>query len=333
MNPPHWMLVAAISFMATGVSFRVCAEGPASGLLPQATLSGDDKIQKLAQDLSSSSLKPRLTVLNAVVSIDGIQRSDLGISFSDTVSAKLMESGEFEILDSASIQAAPSAAAPASGSLLNDQGIVIPASPTESVKTSGADFVIAPTLVGNAGEYRLTARKLRMSDGKIEKVIQETFRGDQKAFFAMAGKLANQFLPEKALPPPPKAEPAYTYVKAWMAPPPPYDPVARQIADAPKALRAIKSLESHVSRSPSKIGSVIKVEPSWSFCELNCAPGTAKIGEEIFVWSGLAQDSLVALKVSRIDGERMIAEFDSLQPLTKSLRPGNSIYTWKSLAK
>jgi hypothetical protein len=86
-------------------------------------------------------------------------------------------------------------------------------------------------------------------------------------------------------------------------------------------------------RTPVQLGTITKVEPAWSFCELACPSGSVQKGDEIFVRSGPSLSNLISLKVSRLDGNRVIAEFDSLQPITKSLRPGNSIYTWKILSK
>ncbi len=329
-----------VSFLFLGVSIcpRVAlwadeAEPGTQLLPPLASISN-------VRDLAPQSLKPKMTVLDTTVSLEGAARPDLGAAFTDTITARLLEYSDFEIIDAGNVTgdflALPTAQP---GKLPSAPG---PSAALEVGKAVGVDFVVVPTLVGMGREFRLTMRKLRVPSGKIEAIVQETFQGDLASAFK-----AFDFVAQRLTPPKPQ-KPAYTSIKAWMSPPPPMaapaDALASEIATAPKALRsqempaekraaieAAKRAWAGVvadQREPQRTGRIEVVDQDWCFCEIACKNGEIQPKDQIFAWSGRDLSTLVTLNVTRVVGSRAIAEFAHHNPNAASLRTGDQVYRW-----
>lgn len=302
------------------------------GLLPPLTAEGKRDLEKLTRDLTPTPSKPKIIILDAAVTIDGQSRGDLGSFFSDTLSARMLASKTCDVIDASALGNTAPSALEVSQRPLDPQG-----NPTSAPggamaldlgKAGGADFVCVPTIISLAGEIRLTMRKLRIPSGKVESIIQDTAKGDVRQIGALAERTALKLapIPEPDIP----ATPRFDHIQVWMSPKPAVDPLTQAILSAPKALRANSPMAAARSWpggiEPVKIGEISVVDTSWSFCELSCAPGTVKLNERIFAWGGTPQDRLINLSVSRIDGQRVIAEFDSMQPVSKLLRTGLGVY-------
>ena len=344
-------VVLIMSLTGSSRASEIVGAGEPGGLLPPLSEEGQRDLEKLARDLAPVEEKLKLAVLDATVSVDGVARPDLGASFSDTLSARLLSEKAFEIIDSSALGSTNPNSLGVSNHQLDQTGAVTPGPATalDFGKATGADYVVVPTLVCTAKEIRMTIRKLRTPSGKVERIFQETVKGDHRFIFALAEKVALQLLPEKPLPPQEKPEPRFNYVKVWMSPPPPADVLKQEILRAPKALRNVPALSGNLSgstaaarawgginndrREPSRLGAISVVDHDWSFCELSCPVGSVHLHDQIFAWGGGAYDNLISMNVSRIDGQRVIAEFDAVHPLSKTLRSGLAIYTWKPLIK
>ncbi len=340
------MLLAA-GFLGAGITLLPANQlsptaEPVAALLPplpegpEATGGADVKsieqatLARMVQDLALANGKPKLAVLEALVTIDGVVRPDLGASFSDTLTAKFLTAGHYDVVDASAL----------SGS----NGVALSA--LDFGKATGADFVVAPTVVGIQGEFRLTIRKLRLPGGRIDKIVQETARGDQRLIYGLAEKSAAQLAPAPdPNAPPKKYEPPFTYVRAWMAPPVPVDPVLAAVKKAPKALKGNGSLagpvaekkaaqaftENGIPRTPQRLGEIVQVDFQWCFCEFPATAGTVKLKDSLFAWSGNSNDTPISLTVSRVEGSRVIADFDAADPRKNSLHTGLSVYQWKPL--
>lgn len=316
--------------------------GDPGGLLPPLTPEGRQDFEKLAREMLPPRKKPRIIIMDATVTLNGQPRADLGASFADTMSAKILASNAYEVIDSSALGTSAPSALEVARTALDPQGnpSATPGMALDLGKASGADFVIVPTLISLSDELRLTIRKLQIPSGKIDSILQDTARGDQRAIFALAERAAGKLLPQPA-PEPVSTAPRYDYVKVWMAPPTPPDPIKQAILAAPKALKADPALAAARAWSgsadhrdePHRIGQIMIVDTNWSFCEINCPPASVKLREQIFAWGGGAGDNLIRMTISRIEGSRIIAEFDALQPVTKTLRPGLAVYTWQMPAK
>ena len=320
--------------------FPVSAEeaGAASELLPP--LSGGSGGINLSQDLAPQSLKPKMTILDTTVSLDGVNRPDLGTSLTDTMTAKLLRTSDYDLIDAGNVNGMTDVLSPLLSRTPTTPG---PSTALEVGKAVGADFVVVPTLLGLQGEFRVTMRKLVVPSGKIEAIVQETIRGDLAAVFKAFEFLAQRLAPEKI------EKPRFTYVMAWMSPPPPQkkvDHLAAEIASAPKALPAsnissakLEAIEAakrawsgvnSASREPRRTGQIEVVDHDWCFCEIACNPSEVHANDQIFAWSGRDLDTLVSMTVTRVEGNRAIADFGHNNPHAAALKSGDTIYRWVS---
>ena len=331
---PSLPLAALCLAGVTGTCMGADPAGPGDpgGLLPPLTAEGQQDFENLSRDLTPAVSKPKVIILDAVVTIDGQPRPDLGTFFSDTLSAKLLKSKTYEIIDASAMGGSAPSGLELPHTALDPQGHPSPASngalALDIGKANGADFVCVPTILSMSGEIRMTIRKLRIPGGKVESIVQDAAKGDERQLSLLADRAAFKLAPA----PEPEAPttPRYDHVQVWMTPKPAADPLKHAIASAPRALRSNSPLAAARNWAggiePTKIGQITVVDNDWSFCELACPPGTVQLHQKIFAWGGGPGDRLVNLSVSRIEGDRVIAEFDALQPLSKNLRTGLGVY-------
>ncbi len=300
-----------------------------AGLLPGPEQADRAAAERILQDLAQKNHKPRLVVMEALISLDGQARPDLGASFADTLTAKLLKDGQYEILDASALH-------PTSPEVK----LTLP-TPIDFGQTVGADFVIVPTLIGTQGEFRLTVKKLKLPGGRLEKIVQETARGDQRLIFALAEKCSAQLAPPVEEKP---FEPSITYIRAWMAPPVKLDPLVAAVKKAPKALKGNGSLAgaitnnkvaqayttAGVEQQPRRLGQILTVDDKWSFCELSLPTGSVKLKDQLFGWSADPSATPISLTVSRIDGSRIIADYDATNAQHLGLHPGLAVYQWQA---
>lgn len=296
------------------------------------------ELKKLSGDLLPESMKPKIAVLDATVSLDGVLRPDLGIAISDTIAARLLREDDFEILDSST--SGPVGQMPLPGT---EPARLAPPGPSVAVETGkalGADFVVVPTIIGQTGEFRVTMRKLRVEGGKVESILLETVRGNVKSLFTQLEYFAERLIPAKVTPP-------ITYVKVWMSTPTlplakPAVPAAGDVSAAPKALPSAGHLTEKPGRAPRmestapepvKVGRIDLIDHEWSFCEIASPPGVVlEARQQIFAWSGGDLSKLVPMTVSRVEGDRAIADLPRTSPHADSLRSGDFVYCWSTPA-
>ena len=333
---PHMLIAAVCLLGARGTCLAVDPAGPGDpgGLLPPLTAEGKQDLEKLTRDLAPVSVQPKIIILEALVTIDGQSRPDLGAFFSDTLSAKLITSNTCEVIDASALGASAPSALEVSRTALDTQGHPTPTASgaLDLGKANGADYVCVPTILSSNGEVRLTIRKLRIPTGRVEAIVQDAAKGDERQLSQLADRAAFKLTPAPAPRTVTETSPAprYDRIKVWMSPPPAPDPLKQAILKAPKALRSNSPLAAarHWAggEEPTKIGQITVVDTNWSFCELSCPPGSVQLHQQIFAWGGGTADRLVNLSVSRIEGDRVIAEFDALQPPSKHLRTGLGVY-------
>lgn len=229
--------------------------------------------------------RPKIAILPAKVTLNGLPRPDLGQSLADIINARLLQSPNVELLDTTTFEpeaatvppagspsdlppAVPSAPTgptlfPAPGgnaasgfpaaSVTPSTSPPGPAAPPVSVvatgKSIGADLIVVPTVIGMGNEFRLTFREIQVSDGKIQAIIHEKTTTGLKGLYALAENNAFRLVPPR--PVEPRIHSGPTIIDYPTPPPPavpPAPPVSEQeIAAAPKALANI---------SPAKLASI-----------------------------------------------------------------------------
>jgi|GEM_PF-3824730 hypothetical protein len=219
--------------------------------------------------------KPKIAILPAKITVNGLPRPDLGQSLSDIINARLLLNSSIELLDASTLTPDPeppapdpAAAPPTPGktvTALSTPAEPLPApvrsapasgptpTPAQSVvaagKAIGADFVVLPTVIGIGNEFRLTLREIQIPDGKIISIIHEKTSTGLKGLYALADNHAFRLIPPR--PPVARVHTGPTIIDHPTPPPPPAPappPVSEQdIATAPKALANI---------SPAKLAAI-----------------------------------------------------------------------------
>ena len=309
---------------------------------------------------NAGSAKPKMIILPARVTVDGLARPDLGQSLSDVITAKLLTTSAVELLDAdtpisdpiphAVAANAPDAGASSSPSLATPQnsppiatGLPAP-TPIGTGLARGADLVVQTTVVGHANEFRLTLREIQIPGGKVISIITEKTGTGLKGLYALAENHALRLVP--APPPVPRqnAGPAIIDHPARYRPDPPITPgVSEQdIAQAPPALGKLSSAKQVAlaatmrlldpaasATGPTPIGRIGGLDLSWSFCTITLKqPLDLPLGTALFACAGRNPESVVDLSVSRLEGRKIIADIVP-GPSTAGLRSGDIVYHWK----
>ena len=216
--------------------------------------------------------KPKIAILPARITVNGLPRPDLGQSLSDIINARLLPNSSIELLDTSTLTPDPepaaldsAAAPPTPGKTVTAistpvepmpalPGRTAPAPPpAQSVvaagKAIGADLVVLPTVIGIGNEFRLTLREIQIPDGKIIAIIHEKTSTGLKGLYALADNHAFRLIPPR--PPVPRVHTGPTIIDHPTPPPPPAAPAPpvseQEIATAPKALANI---------SPAKLAAI-----------------------------------------------------------------------------
>jgi hypothetical protein len=265
---------------------------------------------------------PKVAVLDTIFTLNGVPRPELGVAVTDTLSARVMQSSAFDVLDASSASlSALVGGKPFLG--------VSPSFAVESGKAIGADLVVVPTVLGSATEYRITLKKLQVNTGKIENIITEICRPEMRSLLAAIETACDRLIP----PPAQKQRPPATYIRAWMdgANLPPLEGEK----PAPKALKSPPKPAAPLPKDLVKIGTLGVVNPEWAFTSVLCPPGTTglKPKDRVTIWAGASRDRSVSLSVSRVEDGQIILDLPSDPATIAQLREGDEVFAWLSLKK
>ncbi len=308
----------------------------------------------LAEELPDAALLPlaepggvaraKVAVFPAQASLDGLPRPELGRSFADSLSAALVKSGQFDVIDAESRLGAEPAKA----------------SPVEAAAQVACDTAFAATLVGEGDFFRITVRKLAVPSGKVLDVYEDSATGPASRLFDMVGRAVAQLAPAAPPPspaPPVRSEPEIGAIRAWMSGP---ADVEEALARAPRAVRpggtavilpevpvsGIKKGKTTPSGPPptttklttrvfdgdrqyeiEEIGLVKTINKDYGFAIIDPHPGRAfQSGDKLLMKvEGWRRPTLPG-KVSRLNSGHLIVEFDGT--LDAQLLPGARAYAW-----
>ena len=291
--------------------------------------------------------RKKIAIYQATVSLDGVERPDLGKWIADTFSAGFLKSGQFDIMD-AERTGTPGEAG-GNGRL----------GPVEAGKAATVDCVYVPVVVGQGSVYKVTVRKLLIPSGKVESVFENTSTDPNVPLFDVIERVVAQIAPK----PLPVVKPSpIKSVRAWFSGP---SDVAEALAAAPKALRAgaqqptlgaSRPAPTVTGKKPAKnttpppakaarpppdpagptereieeVGTVSVANDHYSFCVIRPTDGrTLKPGDHVMIAvTGWHRPTLEAL-VTRVERGHAVAEFQlpaHERPVT--VADGARVYDW-----
>lgn len=272
---------------------------------------------------------PRVSIVPPTVTVDGASRPDLGQSLSDTLAARLIRTGEVEVVDlTFGLPSRSSAQSASSGSSLP----LIAPDGSSAAALAGPDYLIVPTIIGEKGFFRVTMRKQDAHSGKVETILQETLKGDTASLYKLLEQMAVKLVPKKA----PRRR--YDYVKMWLSPPSTAKPepeftapkalgrLSPEKAAAIEALKAQADLMAAQQSDPIPAGQIQSVNLQWSFAVVGGMREPAlREGDQVMAWSAANPGAVHTLKVTAVYGTTVVADI----PAGATLAPGDKVYRWQ----
>ena len=271
---------------------------------------------------------PRVSIVTPTVTVDGASRPDLGQSLSDTLAARLIRTGEVEVVDLTFGLPTRSSTSSAGGSSLP----LIAPDGSSAAALAGPDYLIVPTIIGEKGFFRVTMRKQDAHSGKVETILQETLKGDTASLYKLLEQMAVKLVPKKA----PRRR--YDYVKMWLSPPSTAKPepeftapkalgrLSPEKAAAIEALKAQADLMAAQQSDPIPAGQIQSVNLQWSFAVVGGMREPAlREGDQVMAWSEANPGAVHTLKVTAVYGTTVVADI----PAGATLAPGDKVYRWQ----
>ena len=310
--------------------------------------------------LAAESIQPKqkqqILVIPGEVTIDGISRPDLGRSFCDSITGKLLQSGVFTIVDQVST---------------NSQGIVNKGSSTgerinpETIvkqlagKTT-AHYALVTRMISEDDFSKFSIKKLRIADSEVVSVYQASAVSTESAtMFDLLDKATNHLLREvyaeqsrirrETRPSIIDLEKSGTANTSVAKRAPDDHEKNRQPATAASAITPPVNNKTEIrfqKNAPASIGSkaegdeaekaqktaqyvgrICAVDAKWQFCVIELEKEhSLQVDDLLLVRTENPEKSISKLNVSRIEGDKVIADFkDDDIP---SLRLDLKVYRW-----
>lgn len=318
----------------------------------------------LAAESNHTKQKQQILVIPGEVTIDGVSRPDLGRSFCDSITGRLLQSGVFTIVDQVSTNRQGTVNKEGStGAAINPEAIV-----KQLAGKTTAHYALIPRMISEDDFSKFSIKKLRIADSEVISVYQASAVSTERAtMFNLLDKATNHLLREVYVEQARirrKTRPSIIDIEA----PGTEDagkenPLSPQKASAvernpgghennkqPAAaitLRggnkpAIKAQENApVSKDRKAEGDEIEITPKtahyagricavdakWQFCIIELEKERSlQVDDLLLVRTDNPAKSISQLKVSRVEGNKVIADFkDNDSP---SLRLDLKVYRW-----
>jgi len=271
--------------------------------------------------------------------IDGDARTALGGSLTDSLSAGLLKTGLYRVVEKWE-----------------------PKAETDDEEDANADsppvFELRSRMVGELGVYRLTVRKASLPGGEVIEIYEATVDEVSPNVFDLVDQVLDDLVPPAARP---EATPAEQSAQQdptteWSATPieesdiktsndepqlqkPRYSkiPAIRIPAPSPPQVAETPTYVKNYVRPKfgrQKIGTVSIVDDDWKFVIIDIAPGKSiKPHErlEILYDRGDQRVPYAELKIDRIEGEKIIANFGDQKAKQRIVFPGELVYVWRQI--
>ncbi len=262
----------------------------------------------------------RVAVTLPVVNLNGVVRADLAQQLGDSISEHLLAEKHYAVVDL-------DHAASKVGGPVAPNGV--------------ADFILSTAVTAEGAEYRVTLKKLRVSDSVVEAVAKESMSGGPGLIEQLALKACGRlFAAPKGMGPPNEMlvvetfrPPLQARTPAPMLPPDiEFAPTAfREVSPAKQAAidRAISrsSKPSTATGDPQLAGRITSVSKEFSFCVLKPdKKRSMQVGDRLMTWSTRDPANVMQLTISSVEGGEIIANIPA--GAESRIHQGDSVYQW-----
>lgn len=297
-------------------------------------------------------------VIPGEVTIDGIPRPDLGRAFSDSISGSLLKTKAFTIIDYISKSS--------QGQEIKRETAVqhfIPEFTIEqSVGKTAALYAFIPRMIAEEDYFRLSIKKLRVSDREIINVYEaSTVSPESSAMFELLNsairlvmldvyreklhqsKSKRRGVIEMEIPkirpaldpksPKPNSKPA---PKTLAIEPPahlsssnnqPPSTEENKISAETETKKTNESVEKE--KEAEYAGRVRAVNIEWHFCIIESAQAdTLQVNDELIVSPSSPVKPIGKLRISKVEGNQIVADAQGDIALS-GVKPGFKVFTWK----
>lgn len=305
-----------------------------------------------AAESSQAGQKQQILVIPGEVTIDGTSRPDLGRSFCDSITGKLLHSGMFTIVDQVSTNS--------QGTVNKESATKVNINPEAIVKQlagkTTARYALITRMISEDDFSKFSIKKLRIEDSAVVSVYQASAVSTERAtMFDLLEKATNNLLREvyqeqarirrKTRPSIIDITPPETADQDNKTPPIPakanvtekggdkHDQNS-QPATAAKdtAIPAAKDTKEgtetdNAPKTAQYVGRICAVDAKWQFCVIELEKeNLLQVDDLLLVRTDNPEKSIRQLNVSRIEGDKVIADFkDNAIP---SLRLDLKVYRW-----
>ena len=293
---------------------------------------------KAAQETIVTADRARAGVMMNDVTVDGQPRPDIGQSFSDSLTAALLKSGDYRVfqLESGSRgmkNGKQKKSDPMLGSTAMTGG------------DEGVDITFAFSLVGHQDLYRLTLKKIRTSDKEVLEVHELSAKGSMDRVYGMVPQVLMRLqATKKQIPAFPRTQsPAQLAAPVYRAPQP-----AAVASSSSHTSGNAAYWSSAVTARPTQpsydqidftkvpkaliyqpIGSVQVINETWKFCIIRPREALSlRMNDSIHVLYEEDGKVYADMKIANFDSGRVIADFGNKTPPHHKLFPGDEVFGW-----
>jgi len=295
-------------------------------------------LASMAAKSNPSNPKQPILVIPGEVSINGVNRPDLGRSFCDSITGKLLQSGMFTIVDQVSNDRERAG---------NDENKTNKSNPEAIVKQlagkTKAQYALIARMVSEDDFSKFSIKKLRVTDSEVLKVYQSsTVSTERAALFSLLEKATNNFLRE--------AYQEQSRIRRKNRPsiieiqmPEKKDDVnqagrsqhkdSQKLTNTPDELpetasgQTERAPKENAPKTAQYAGRICAIDAKWHFCVIELEEADLlQVDDLLLVRTGQPEKALSRLNVSRIEGNKAIADFQD--NAIQSLRNGLKVYRW-----
>ncbi len=287
-----------------------------------------------------SNPKQPILIIPGEVTINGVNRPDLGRSFCDSITGKLLQSGMFTIVDQVSNDLERAGNDGKNSNRSNPEAIV-----KQLAGKTKAQYALIARMVSEDDFSKFSIKKLRVTDSEVLKVYQSsTVNTERAALFDLLEQATNNFLKE--------AYQEQARIRRKNRP----SIIEIQVPKKTDALEQAGKSQHQASQpvtntnTPDKVleaanvqtelatkedapktaqyaGRICAIDAKWHFCVIELENADLlQVDDLLLVRTEHPEKALSRLNVSRIEGNKAIADFqDNAIP---SLRNGLKVYRW-----
>ena len=302
------------------------------------TLSSTVFLASVAAKSGHPNTKQPILVIPGEVTIDGVTRPDLGRSFCDSITGKLLQSGMFTIVDQVSTDRQRAGKEDKSTDWVNPEAIV-----KQLAGKTRAQYALIARMVSEDDFSKFSIKKLRVADSEVLDVYQSSAVSTERAtMFDLLDKATNNLLRE--------AYQEQSRIRRKNRPsiieievPAKTDPVQQAEKSQPKVVvqeakaqdtppdtgddKTDKKPKESAPKTAQYAGRICAIDAKWHFCVIELEKeNLLQVDDLLLVRTGNQEKALGRLNVSRIEGNKAIADFKG--NITPSLQLGHKVYRW-----